>query len=93
MASAAGSAGDAARTGWRALDGRQRRVVACTLSGNALVFFDQTAVTLALPAIGCERSFSHSFRAAALVAAAVCALAAVATWHWMPARKTDRGIA
>jgi MFS family permease len=39
-------------SGWRALDHRQRRVLACTLSANALVFFDQTAVTVALPAIG-----------------------------------------
>jgi MFS family permease len=41
-------------TGWQELDGRQRRVLACTLSANALVFFDQTAVVVALPAIGRE---------------------------------------
>ena len=39
-------------SGWRALDHRQRCVLACTLSANALVFFDQTSVTVALPAIG-----------------------------------------
>jgi EmrB/QacA subfamily drug resistance transporter len=38
--------------GWRALDARRRRVLLCTVSANALVFFDQTAVTVALPAIG-----------------------------------------
>lgn len=37
---------------WSALDDRQRRVLACTLSASALVFFDQTAVTVALPDIG-----------------------------------------
>lgn len=36
------------------MDRRQRGVLACTLSANALVFFDQTAVTVALPAIGRE---------------------------------------
>lgn len=40
--------------GWRGLDRRQRRVLACTLVANALVFFDQTAVIVALPAIGRE---------------------------------------
>ncbi|MFC5993702.1 MFS transporter [Pseudonocardia hispaniensis] len=40
--------------GWRSLDRRSRCVLACTLSANALVFFDQTAVTVALPAIGRE---------------------------------------
>lgn len=34
------------------LDRRQRWILACTLSANALVFLDQTAVTVALPAIG-----------------------------------------
>lgn len=39
-------------SGWRSLDSRQRGVLACTLTANGLVFFDQTAVTVALPAIG-----------------------------------------
>ncbi|MGY1711860.1 MFS transporter [Geodermatophilus sp. SYSU D00758] len=39
---------------WRSLDRQQRQVLVCTLSANALVFFDQTAVTVALPAIGRE---------------------------------------
>jgi EmrB/QacA subfamily drug resistance transporter len=37
------------------LDRRQRRVLAATLSANALIFFDQTAVTVALPEI--QRQF------------------------------------
>lgn len=41
---------------WRDLDRGQRRVLTCTLTANALVFFDQTAVTVALPAI--SRQFS-----------------------------------
>ncbi|GEL17474.1 MFS transporter [Pseudonocardia asaccharolytica] len=40
--------------GWRSLERHSHRVLACTLSANALVFFDQTAVTVALPAIGRE---------------------------------------
>ncbi len=40
--------------GWVALDGRQRRVLGSTLTANALVFFDQTAVVVALPFIGRE---------------------------------------
>lgn len=40
--------------GWRGLDGRQRRVLGSTLTANALVFFDQTAVVVALPYIGRE---------------------------------------
>ncbi|MDN5920560.1 MAG: MFS transporter [Pseudonocardia sp.] len=36
------------------LDRRRRGVLASTLAANALVFFDQTAVTVALPAIGRE---------------------------------------
>lgn len=43
-----------ADSGWRSLDRRQRRVLASTLLTNALVFFDQTAVIVALPAIGRE---------------------------------------
>lgn len=39
-------------SGWRSLDARQKGALVCTLSANALVFFDQTAVTVALPAIG-----------------------------------------
>jgi EmrB/QacA subfamily drug resistance transporter len=42
----------ASTSGWRSLDRRQRGVLACTVTANALVFFDQTAVTVALPAIG-----------------------------------------
>lgn len=38
--------------GWGALDNRQRAVIVCTVSANAVVFFDQTAVTVALPSIG-----------------------------------------
>lgn len=39
-------------SGWGSLDRRQRGVLGCTLCANAVVFFDQTAVTVALPAIG-----------------------------------------
>jgi sugar phosphate permease len=42
------------RSGWSALDRRQRGVLMCTLAANGLVFFDQTAVAVALPAIGRE---------------------------------------
>ena len=38
-------------TGRRALDTRQRRVLAAMLACNALVFLDQTAVVVALPSI------------------------------------------
>jgi MFS family permease len=38
--------------GWRGLDRRQREVLVATIAANAVVFFDQTAVTVALPAIG-----------------------------------------
>ncbi len=40
--------------GWRSLDRQQRGVLASTLSANALIFFDQTAVIVALPAISRE---------------------------------------
>ncbi len=46
--------GTEARAGWRSLDWTQRGVLASTLSANALIFFDQTAVTVALPAISRE---------------------------------------
>lgn len=45
---------DVPTSGWRSLDRRQRGVLVCTLSANALVFFDQTAVVVALPTIGRE---------------------------------------
>jgi len=50
--------GEGAHTGWRGMDARQRRVLGSTLSANALVFFEQTAVILALPAI--RREFGAS---------------------------------
>lgn len=50
--------GEGARIGWRGMDPRQRRVLGSTLSANALVFFEQTAVILALPAI--RREFGAS---------------------------------
>ncbi len=46
--------GEPRHAGWRALDQSQRRVLICTLAANALVFFDQTAVVVALPEIGRE---------------------------------------
>lgn len=49
--------GDRRPSGWGALDRRQRHVLSSTLAANALLFFDQTAVTVALPAI------SRTFRA------------------------------
>lgn len=44
--------------GWRTLDRRRRQVVLATLAANALVFFDQTAVVVALPAL--QREFHVS---------------------------------
>jgi EmrB/QacA subfamily drug resistance transporter len=49
---------EGARTGWRGMEARQRRVLGSTVSANALVFFEQTAVILALPAI--RREFGAS---------------------------------
>lgn len=44
----------AERSGLRALDGRRRAVLFSACAANALVFLDQTAATVALPAIGTE---------------------------------------
>lgn len=43
---------------WATLDKRQRHVLTCTLTVNALLFFDQTSVTVALPAL--HRTFGAS---------------------------------
>jgi MFS family permease len=42
------------RGGWTALEPRQRHVLMSTVAANALIFLDQTAVVVALPAIGRE---------------------------------------
>jgi EmrB/QacA subfamily drug resistance transporter len=42
------------RGGWTALEPRQRHVLMSTVAANALIFLDQTAVAVALPAIGRE---------------------------------------
>jgi MFS family permease len=42
------------RGGWAALEPRQRHVLMSTVAANALIFLDQTAVAVALPAIGQE---------------------------------------
>lgn len=48
-----GGPGEGAQaTGPGPLSGRQRGVLVSTVTANAVVFFDQTAVTVALPAIG-----------------------------------------
>lgn len=44
--------------GGRGLDKRQRHVLMCTLTTNALLFYDQTAVTVALPDL--QREFDAS---------------------------------
>lgn len=49
-------AGSPGRSG--ALTGRQRGVVLATLAANALIFLDQTAVTVALPAIQADFAIS-----------------------------------
>ncbi len=42
---------DPARPGWRGLDTQPRHVLAGALAANAVLFFDQTATIVALPAI------------------------------------------
>jgi EmrB/QacA subfamily drug resistance transporter len=42
------------RDQWTALEPRQRQVLMSTVAANALIFLDQTAVAVALPAIGRE---------------------------------------
>jgi DHA2 family methylenomycin A resistance protein-like MFS transporter len=73
-------------TGWRSLDRRRRGVLACTLSANALVFFDQTAVTVALPSIG--RAFGT--RADALQWTVTAYLLALAVVMLAAGRLADR---
>jgi EmrB/QacA subfamily drug resistance transporter len=46
------------RSPWSSLDHRQRHVFAATLPANALIFFDQTAIVVALPSI--QRQFHTS---------------------------------
>jgi EmrB/QacA subfamily drug resistance transporter len=71
---------EGAPAGWRGTDPRQRRVLGSTLSANALVFFEQTAVILALPAIrrdfGARASDLHWVVTAYLLAMAVFMLVA-----------------
>jgi EmrB/QacA subfamily drug resistance transporter len=51
------------RGGWTALKPRQRHVLLSTVAANALIFLDQTAVAVALPAIGRELgAYAHELQ-------------------------------
>lgn len=73
-------------TGWRALGQHQRHVLVATLATNALLFFDQTAVVVALPAL--QREFHAS--SAQLQWAVTAYLLALASFMVLAGRLGDR---
>ena len=73
------------------VDSSPRRALVATICTSALLFFDQTAVLVALPAIG--RYFDASWRWLFLVNLPVVVaafVAAVLVWRYLP-RQLHRG--